>query len=126
VIIVLSYLFHTTKKSLQNERKIIKENGEIGDKGNEIQDLTDRYREHRAMVLVLMGLFGEDIWNELFDFTHRNAEYEVAKNFNHPDTNEIKINAERSLKDRLKQIKPGFKYTVTFPPQGTQEGERLY
>jgi hypothetical protein len=138
VITVLSYLLYTTKKSLQNERKIMKEYNtsfkkeigdneqEIGDKGNEIRILENNLRHDKAMVSVLLGLFGEDIWSEILMFTDRNAQYVVAKNFNHPDTNDIKINAERSLKELLKQIKPGFKYTVTFPPQGTQEGEGLY
>lgn len=138
VITVLSYLLHTTKKSLQNERKIMKEYNtsfkkeigdneqEIGDKGNEIRKLENNYEKERAMNSVLLGLFGEDISFEVLMFMVENAEYEVAKKFNHPDTNEIKINAERSLKDRLKQIKPGLKYTVTFPPQGTQYPSRLY
>lgn len=134
VIIVLSILLYTTKISLQNERKIIKEyttsfEKENKDNGNEMKMLKEKYNEARAMNNVLLGLFKDDISSELFAFTVSNAKYEVAKSFDYLDTNDIKIEAENRLKDHLKQIKPGYKYTVTFPPQGTRaypEGERLY
>lgn len=134
---VLSYFYHQTKILLQNERNVMKEyitksttyKKEIGNKGSEIQHLKEKELRSRAMTNVLLGLFGKDIVTELFAFTVSNADYEVAQSIKDEDMNSIKINAERSLKDHLKQIKPGFKYTVTFPPQGTKvypEGERLY